>query len=304
MKKKGQGYLLSQLSRQRSYNANIYSGMLIPPGYTSARDTCRAEGLLGPVGLPSCHSASNGTCGYLQYFTGIHIISLLLSSSVLATLWGAAHQEPDRWEVTLTEMKHKMIPGKPSPQIMRAPCADSRCCRGKCRWGYYCQRFCWADGNPGLCCACRQFVFLAAGKLESMKRHYKTDARPDPVSSPFALRWLSPEGCGCQQVWHSSCWLHMVAHRWHLVGTASLGLAHGWAKSWGTAGCKVHTSLLFSCCSDNPTVLQTLGTFAVTDSETSLPKSSLQTLGLEIIPIGKKFQFPREISSTSSWIPI
>lgn len=199
-----------------------------------------------------------------------HIISLSLSSPVPATLWGAAHQEPDRWEVALTEMKYKMIPGKPSPEIMKAPCADSHCCRGKCRCEYQHQWFHWADGNPGLCCACRQFVFLTAGKLESTKRHYKNDARPDPVWSSFAVRCSLPKAvaassCGTAPA-GSIWWLT----GWHLVAAASAGLSHGWARSWGTAGSKVHRSLLIPCCSTNSAVLQTLGTFAVTDWETSL----------------------------------
>lgn len=89
---------------------------------------------------------------------------------------------------------------------------------------------------------------------------------------------------------------------WHLVGTASVGLSHGSARSWGTAGNEVHRSLLFPCCSANSAVLQTLGTFAVTNSKTSLPNSSLETLAEEVRAIGNEFQFLREISS--SWIPI
>lgn len=202
-RKKHQGHLLNQLSHQRSCNVNTYSEVLTPLGCTSERDICRVKRLLAPVGFPSCHPASNGTSGHLQHLTVMHVISLSLSSPVLAAPWGVAHQEHDRWEVPLTEMKYKMIPRKPSPQLMKAPCADSSCCRGKCRWDYYRQWFCLADGNPDLCCAQRQFVFLAAGKLESTKRHYKNDARPDPVSSSFAMRWLFPEGCSCQQLWHS-----------------------------------------------------------------------------------------------------
>lgn len=139
--------------------------------------------------------------GHSQQLTAMHINSLTLSSSALFAPWGVAHQE-QKWEVPLTGMKYKMIPRKPSPQLMKAPCADISCCRGKCRRDYY-QWFHLADGNLDLCCAHRQFVFLAAGKLVSPKRHYKSDACPDPVSSSFAIRGLFSEGCSCQQLWHS-----------------------------------------------------------------------------------------------------
>lgn len=43
--------------------------------------------------------------------------------------------------------------------------------------------------------------------------------------------------------------------RWRLVGAASVGPSHYWARSKGTAGSKVHRSLLFPCCSANANFL-------------------------------------------------
>lgn len=82
-----------------------------------------------------------------------------------------------------------------------------------------------------------------------------------------------------------------------------------WAGSWLSkelGDCRQQSSHISAvpCCSANSTVLQTLGIFAVTNSETSLPNSNLEILAVEVIAIGKKLQFPRETSSTSSWIPI
>lgn len=199
--------------------------MLIPPGYISARDTCRAEGLLGPVGLPSCHSAGNGTSGYSQYFTGIHTISLSLSS-VLATLWGAAHQPHDRWEVTLTEMKHQMIPGKPSPQIMKAPCADSRCCRGKCRWDYYWQ----AELMAALAFA------VPAGNLFSwLLESWKVPRDIRKMMHALTLSHHHLLWGGCLLKAASSCGTAPAGSIWRLTGwhlMAFGGHCFCWAVSW------------------------------------------------------------------------
>jgi len=104
-------------------------------------------------------------------------------------------------------MKYKKIAWKPSPQLMKAPCADSSCCRGKCRWDYYGQRFCLADGNPDLCCAQRQFVFLAAGKRrETLQKWCMPWPCPIIICSGMTLlKAVAASSCG-----RASRWLHMV----------------------------------------------------------------------------------------------
>lgn len=211
-------------SQEDVCNISIYSGMLFSPGYASARDTCRAKGLLGWVGLPFCHSASNGTSGYFQYFT--HYLSEPLFSCPCYTVGSSS---PGAWQVRSGSHWNEIQndPRKAQPRDNESTlCWQPLLQREMSMWiSAPAISLSWWQPWPLLCLQAICFPGCwKAGKYQEALQKWCT---PWPCLIIICCEVLSPKGRGCQQLWHSSCWLHMVAHR-----VAFGGHCFCWAVSW------------------------------------------------------------------------
>lgn len=116
------------------------------------------------------------------------------------------------------------------------------------------------------------------------------------LSEGSLLKAVAASSCGTA----SHC-LHMVTHDRVRGGSCSCWTISLLSKEQGDSRQQVSQISTVPLLLDNAT----LDTIAVINSETSLLNSSLETLAADkVIATGNKFQFPREISSKSIWIPI
>lgn len=188
----------------RSSTVNTSSEQLTPLGCTGQRDTCRATGLLGPAGFPTCHPVSNGTSGHFQHLAVPQPSCQACLPAALPAPWEAAQQE-GQGKSTPPWNGIQGDPSRAQPAAGKAPCADGSCCRGRHPWDSYCQRdFAQPMARLTLTFAVPRGNFLS-WLLESWKTprdisemlHALTPCRPHLRGGGYGCQQQLPAGCVC-----------------------------------------------------------------------------------------------------------